>query len=115
MMSGIQFFGPDRRPAAAAREALADDVRFVGPQVGEVAGRTAMVQTMNELRERAPSDRIRIRRTTAVDQHNGWLRFGWEFVDGDGGVLAQGMDVAQVAADGRLSLVVAFFGQLRAV
>lgn len=48
---------------------------------------------------------MRIRRTTAVDEHNGWLRFGWEFVDGDEKVLAQGMDVAKISREGKLRLV----------
>ena len=100
------------RQHAAAREALTDDFRFVGPQLGQVVGRTAMVEAVNGAREQAPSDSVQIRRTTAVDEHNGWLRFGWEFVDGAGRVLAAGMDVARLAPDGRLSQVVAFFGEL---
>lgn len=103
------------RQHAAARDALADDFRFFGPKLGEVVGRTAMIEAVSELREQAPGDRVRIRRTTAVDDHNGWLRFGWQFVDGEGQVLAAGMDVARVAPDGRLALVVGFFGDLEPV
>lgn len=102
----------EQRQHAAAEEALAEDFQFVGPRLGEVTGRTAMVEAVKRLREQAPSETMRIRRTTAVDEHNGWLRFGWEFLDGDGNVLAQGMEVARVSPDGKLRLVVPFFGDL---
>lgn len=42
---------------------------------------------------------MRIRRTTPIDGHNGWLRFGWEFVDDDERILGEGMSVGRVADD----------------
>lgn len=95
---------------AAASQALADGFTFVGPQVGEVTGREAVVETMRAMREQAPAD-VQIRRTTPIDEHNGWLRFGWEFADEDGRTIARGLDVAQLADDGRLAAVVAFFDE----
>ncbi len=52
------------------------------------------------------------RRTTGIDQHNDQLRFGWELTGADGTVLVTGIDVAQVAVDGRLSQVAGFWGDL---
>lgn len=52
------------------------------------------------------------RRTTAVDSHHGVARYGWELVAADGSVTLGGMDVAVVDADGKLSKVVGFFGDL---
>lgn len=95
-----------------AQRALAEDFRFVGPTVGEVVGREAMLDAMNALHERAPAERIRMRRTTPIDAHNGWFRFGWEFVDENDEVITRGTDVGRVGDEEKLSLVVAFFGDL---
>ena len=93
---------------AAAHEAVADDVTFVGPLAGEVSGRETLVDTMRTMRERVPAEHIQIQRTTPVDEHNGWLRYGWEFTDADGRVVMRGVDVARLDGDGRLATVVAF-------
>lgn len=91
---------------------LAEDFRFVGPSVGVVSGGEAMLKAMEALHERAPADRVHMRRTTSIDAHNGWFRFGWEFVDQDGATITKGTDVGRVSESGKLSLVVAFFGDL---
>ena len=56
----------------------------------------------------------RFERTTAIDEHHGIARYGWELVDGDGTVALSGMDVAVVGQDGRLTRVAGFFGDLPA-
>lgn len=52
----------------------------------------------------------RFRRTTGVDAHHDRLRFGWELVGPDGSLTVAGVDVAEVAGDGRLATVTGFFG-----
>ena len=47
-----------------------------------------------------------------VDSHHEFLRFGWELVGPDGAVALAGLDVAEVADDGRLRRVTGFFGPL---
>jgi len=54
----------------------------------------------------------RFRRTTGVDLHHDSVRFGWELVAPDGAVTVAGIDVASLAADGRLQRVTGFFGPL---
>ena len=54
------------------------------------------------------------RRTTKVDAHHGYARYGWELVGPDGTVAVAGTDVARFAADGTLAQVVGFFGPLDA-
>jgi hypothetical protein len=54
----------------------------------------------------------RFRRTSGVDEHHGFARYGWELVGPDGAVAVGGLDVAQLDADGRLRRVVGFFGPL---
>jgi len=54
----------------------------------------------------------RFERTTAVDEHHGWARYGWTLVDPHGAVVLTGTDIVHLDADGRLARVVGFFGDL---
>ena len=54
----------------------------------------------------------RFRRTSAVDVHNDHLRYAWELVSPGGDVVLAGLDVGELAPDGRLRKVVGFFGDL---
>jgi hypothetical protein len=54
------------------------------------------------------------RRTTDVDAHHDQLRFAWELVGPDGAVALTGLDVGELAPDGRLQRVTGFFGELSA-
>ncbi len=56
----------------------------------------------------------RFRRVTAIDQHHNVLRYGWEFLAPDRTVVVTGLDLAELAADGRLARVTGFFGPLPA-
>jgi hypothetical protein len=56
----------------------------------------------------------RFERTSGVDAHHDHLRFAWQLVGPDGEVAVAGLDVADLAADGRLARVVGFFGDLPA-
>jgi hypothetical protein len=52
----------------------------------------------------------RFERTTAVDAHHGMLRYGWRLLSPAGAPVVEGVDVADLDVDGRLSRVVGFFG-----
>lgn len=52
------------------------------------------------------------RRVSGVDAHHDQLRFAWELVAPDGTVTVAGMDVGEVADDGRLCRIAGFFGGL---
>ncbi|MPY92655.1 MAG: nuclear transport factor 2 family protein [Acidimicrobiia bacterium] len=56
----------------------------------------------------------RFRRTTGVDAHHDFARYGWELVSPDGAVSLGGMDVAELDADGKLVRVVGFMGDFPA-
>ena len=49
-------------------------------------------------------------RTTEVDAHHQVLRYGWRLVSPQGAPVVEGIDVADLDVDGRLSRVVGFFG-----
>jgi hypothetical protein len=57
----------------------------------------------------------RFRRTTDVDAHHDFGRYGWELVGPDGTVAFGGLDVVEFAPDGRLAGVVGFLGDLAVV
>jgi hypothetical protein len=53
----------------------------------------------------------RFQRTTAVDEHHGFARYGWALVSAEGTTAVAGTDFAQLDADGRLVRVIGFFGE----
>jgi hypothetical protein len=71
-------------------------------------GREALVAHMAGFHERRPGHTLEL--TSAVDEHDGWLRFGWRLLGPDGAPVLEGMDVGTLGADGRLTRIVGFFG-----
>ena len=57
----------------------------------------------------------RFERTTAVDAHHGFARYGWDLVGPDGAVAMSGTDVVQFDDAGKLLRIVGFFGPLEPV
>lgn len=51
-------------------------------------------------------------RTSGIDQHGDQLRFTWTLDAADGTRVVDGLDVAELAPDGRLGHVVGFWGEL---
>ena len=51
-------------------------------------------------------------RTTDVDAHHTFGRYGWELVAPDGTVAVTGTDIVEFDAEGRLTRIVGFFGPL---
>jgi hypothetical protein len=51
-------------------------------------------------------------RTTAVDSHHGFARYGWDLAGPDGTVAVSGIDVVQFDDAGKLLRIVGFFGPL---
>jgi hypothetical protein len=56
----------------------------------------------------------RFERTTAVDAHNGFARYGWNLVAPDGAIAVSGTDFVEFDDDGKLLRIVGFFGPLEA-
>ena len=54
----------------------------------------------------------RFERTTAVDEHHGFARYGWALMSAEGTAAVTGTDFAQVDDDGKLMRVIGFFGDL---
>jgi hypothetical protein len=56
----------------------------------------------------------RFRRVSGVDSYQDQLRFSWELRAPDGTITGAGLDVGELAADGRLRRITGFFGELPA-
>ena len=52
------------------------------------------------------------RRTTTVDTHHHFARYGWELVDAEGAAAVSGTDVVEIDDAGRLVRIIGFFGDL---
>jgi hypothetical protein len=76
----------------------------------EATGHDAIDATFAAVQAQFPGHTFR--RTSAVDEHHGVARYGWDLVAPDGTVAIAGMDVAQFGGDGRLQRVTGFFGDL---
>jgi hypothetical protein len=62
-------------------------------------------------RERIPEG-ARFQPVSRVERHNGVFRYVWALVGSTGEMLRDGVDTGRLAPDGRLALVVTFFGQV---
>ncbi len=52
------------------------------------------------------------RRVSGIDTHHEFVRYGWELVGPDGAPVIAGIDVGELAPDGRLRKITGFFGDL---
>jgi hypothetical protein len=98
-----------RRRALIART-WTEDASYLDPVLCGQGheGIDAMVQAVHQ---RYPG--LRFARSGEIDSHNDRVRFGWSFALPGGPAVARGLDVAIVAADGRLSHVTGFFDEVR--
>jgi SnoaL-like domain len=101
---------PARR-AGLVEQVWAPDGQLIDPPLA-AEGHAGISDLHAALQGQFPGHRFR--RSSAVDAHHDRLRFGWELVGPDGAVALAGLDVGELAGDGRLRRVVGFFGDLPA-
>jgi hypothetical protein len=85
----------------------AADGQLVDPPL-DAAGHDAISNMAAAVQGQFPGHRFR--RSTDVDAHHGFARYGWELVSADGTVAVSGVDIAEVD-DARLRRVIGFFGE----
>ncbi len=95
--------------AAMIAHAFVPEGRYVDPQM-DVRGAEAMQAAITAVQQQAPG--ATFRRTTGIDVHHEYLRFGWEMVGPDGTVLLAGTDIGSLSEDGKLTGILGFFGDL---
>ena len=99
-------------PDAARREALVREHwnqrgRLVDPPL-EASGHAGIADQGATLLAQFPGHRFE--RTTGLDMHHDFIRYGWRLVDPAGQPVLAGVDFMEVDVDGRIGRVVGFFG-----
>lgn len=75
---------------------------------GRAEGREAFDTHIAGFHGQFPGARIEM--TSGADEHDGYFRFAWAMVDADGSTVVDGFDVGHRDGDGRIDLIVGFFG-----
>jgi len=99
---------PTRRAAHIAK-AWTGDGHYADPALA-ASGHDALGEMVASVQARFPAHRFH--RISGIDVHHDQLRFGWELVAPDGAVVVAGIDVGELAPDGRLRRITGFFGEL---
>lgn len=101
---------PDRmRRETLIARAFAGDAELIDPPMAR-AGHDGISELAVAVQQQFAGHRFR--RTSDIDEHHGHLRYSWELVGPDENVALTGIDVAELAGDGRMQRVVGFFGAL---
>jgi hypothetical protein len=95
-----------------AEQTLTEDGIIMYPSV-QARGWHDIVAGIGLIQHRIPN--IRFVPTSGREQHHGWLRATWRMLQGDGSVLLDGVDIAELADDGRLLRVIGFHDPLPAL
>jgi hypothetical protein len=98
--------------AARARllaDVWAEGATYTDPRA-HVTGTHALAAHIGRVLASRPG--ARVVRTSAVDTHHGLARFAWRVVEADGTMLPDGIDFAEVSAEGKLTRIVGFFGPM---
>jgi ketosteroid isomerase-like protein len=97
---------------AAVEAACAMDIVYTDPKA-DVKGHQAFSDMIEAVQTQVATQHptFAFLRTSAVDEHHGRLRFNWALTGHDAATVLAGVDFAQLSDDGRLQLVVGFFGE----
>jgi len=95
--------------AELVAQAFTEDGRHVD-QHADATGHTELVEMITGVHTGFPG--FQMARTSGVDRFGDQLRFAWELNGADGTPIVAGLDVAELAADGRLHRVTGFWGDL---
>ncbi|MCO1654848.1 nuclear transport factor 2 family protein [Pseudonocardia humida] len=99
---------PQRR-RALLRSVWADGATYTDPTV-HATGPDELLAHIDTVLARRPG--AKVVRTSRVDVHHGLARFAWHVVQADGSTLPEGLDLAELTADGRIRRIIGFFGPL---
>jgi SnoaL-like protein len=92
-------------------QAWTKDGAYLDPAL-EATGHAALSEMVAQVHERFPG--YSFTRTSGIDEHHGLVRFAWQLGDGNGTVAVAGLDVGELADDGKLRRITGFFGELPA-
>jgi len=86
-------------------QAMTKDALMAYPSFEE-RGWESISERMATSRQQFPGFRIDL--TSNVEEHHGWVRFGWRMLDAGGSVLSEGEDVGELDGDGRFTRMMGF-------
>jgi len=86
-----------------------DDGRHVDP-LADAVGHDALAAMLATVHTAYPG--FRIERTSGIDQHGDQVRFAWRLEGANGAPVVAGVDVAELAPDGRFARIASFWGDL---
>ena len=95
------------RRLEAVRSAWSEHGHLIDPPF-EARGLQGIADAGGTLLAQFPGHRFE--RTTALDAHHTFLRYGWRLLNPQGVAVVEGVDVVELDVDGRLMRVVGFFG-----
>jgi hypothetical protein len=109
------YFAAWNEPQTEQQRALLErsvtaDVELVHPTWGRSQGIDALLAGIDKYRSALPDTAIVL--TGGLDSHNDLVRYGWDIVDRHGNRVMDGIDVVELASDGRLKRILLFHGQL---
>ncbi|QLY30501.1 nuclear transport factor 2 family protein [Nocardia huaxiensis] len=90
-------------------EVLTETATYTDPTV-HTAGIAELLAHIDIVLARRPG--ATVVRTSRVDTHHGLARFSWHVVQSDGEALPDGLDLVELAEDGRIQRIIGFFGPL---
>lgn len=99
---------PERRAELLA-SVWAPDGEVIDPPI-DGRGHAGIATVVDVLLEHYPGHGFT--RTTDVDAHHDYARYGWALVAPDGTPAVTGTDIAQLDRGGKLTRIVGFFGDL---
>ena len=97
----------DGRRRQLLDQAWAESGVYIDPTVNLV-GREALAKHIARVQANRPGARIEL--TSGVDSHHALLRFHWQLVRPDGATGPVSIDFGELAADGKLTKIIGFFG-----
>jgi hypothetical protein len=92
-------------------KAWAEDGAYADPMF-QASGHDGLNDMVAGVQGQFPGHRFR--RASGIDAHHNQARFAWELTTPEGSIAAAGIDIAELAPDGRLRRVTGFFGDLPA-
>lgn len=102
------YCDPDKaRRAEALARIWSQDGHLADPPF-EARGPSAIGELADAVVANYPGHTFR--RTTRLDTHHGFVRYGWALVSAAGAPAAEGVDFMQIGPDGRIARAVGFFG-----
>jgi hypothetical protein len=83
---------------------------YLAPTTDALVGREALSGRISDFQQRFPGNRIIM--TSGADGHHDRLRYNWAWLDAEGKLVLEGLDVGEIGPDGLLTRVTEYFGPL---